>query len=151
MEFILITAQTGTHSTFSPKVIAAFLFTHLEQYGDKTEDILKCIDYVMNPTKGGTIVVGLDENRIVGVVILNNTGMKDYIPENILVYIAVDNSQRGKGYGKNLMQKAIDSTSGSIALHVEPDNPAFHLYKKLGFTNKYLEMRLTRNKENYNK
>jgi ribosomal protein S18 acetylase RimI-like enzyme len=77
--------------------------------------------------------------------------MKDYIPENILVYIAVDNSQRGKGYGKNLMQKAIDYTSGSIALHVEPDNPAFHLYKKLGFTNKYLEMRLTRNKENYNK
>jgi ribosomal protein S18 acetylase RimI-like enzyme len=31
--------------------------------------------------------------------------MKDFIPENILVYIAVDNSQRGKGYGKKLMQK----------------------------------------------
>jgi ribosomal protein S18 acetylase RimI-like enzyme len=31
--------------------------------------------------------------------------MKDFIPENILVYIAVDNSQRGKGYGKQLMQK----------------------------------------------
>jgi hypothetical protein len=30
--------------------------------------------------------------------------MKDFIPENILVYIA-DNSQRGKGYGKQLMQK----------------------------------------------
>jgi predicted GNAT family N-acyltransferase len=29
--------------------------------------------------------------------------MKDFIPENILV--AVDNSQRGKGYGKQLMQK----------------------------------------------
>jgi ribosomal protein S18 acetylase RimI-like enzyme len=33
--------------------------------------------------------------------------MKDFIPENILVYIAVDNSQRGKGFGKQLMQKAI--------------------------------------------
>ena len=51
---------------------------------------------------------------------------------------------RKNGYGKKLMQKAIDSTTGSIALHVEPDNPAFHLYKKLGFTNKYLEMRLTK-------
>jgi hypothetical protein len=30
--------------------------------------------------------------------------MKDFIPENILVYIAVDNSH-GKGYGKQLMQK----------------------------------------------
>jgi ribosomal protein S18 acetylase RimI-like enzyme len=49
--------------------------------------------------------------------------MKDFIPENILVYIAVDNSQRGKGYGKQLMQKAI-SAEGNIALHVEPDNPA---------------------------
>jgi ribosomal protein S18 acetylase RimI-like enzyme len=144
MVFTLITAQTGNHPTYSPKVIAEFLFTHLEQYGDKTQDILKCIDYVMNPSKGGTIIIGVDDNKIVGVVILNNTGMKDYIPENILVYIAVDNSQRGKGYGKKLMQKAIDSTNGSIALHVEPDNPAFHLYKKLGFTNKYLEMRLTK-------
>lgn len=144
MEFKIITAQTGTHPTYSPKVIAEFLFIHLEQYGDKIEDILKCINYVMNPSKGGTILIGLDTDKIVGVVILNNTGMKDYIPENILVYIAVDNSKRGKGYGKRLMQKAIESTSGSIALHVEPDNPAFHLYKKLGFTNKYLEMRLTK-------
>lgn len=144
MVFTLITAQTGNHPTYSPKVIAEFLFTHLEQYGDKTQDILKCIDYVMNPYKGGTIIIGVDDNKIVGVVILNNTGMKDYIPENILVYIAVDNSKRGKGNGKKLMQKAIESTNGSIALHVEPDNPAFHLYKKLGFTNKYLEMRLTR-------
>ena len=144
MVFTLITAQTGNHPAYSPKLIAEFLFTHLEQYGDKTQDILKCIDYVMNPSKGGTIIIGVDDNKIVGVVILNNTGMKDYIPENILVYIAVDNSQRGKGYGKKLMQKAIESTNGSIALHVESDNPAFHLYKKLGFTNKYLEMRLTK-------
>jgi ribosomal protein S18 acetylase RimI-like enzyme len=33
----------------------------------------------------------------------------------------VDNSQRGKGYGKQLMQKAISIAEG-ISLHVEPDN-----------------------------
>jgi GNAT superfamily N-acetyltransferase len=49
--------------------------------------------------------------------------MKDFIPENILVYIAVDNSH-GKGYGKQLMKKAISIAEGNIALHVEPDNPA---------------------------
>ena len=98
----------------------------------------------MNPQKGGQIIIGTDENKIVGIVILNNTGMKDYIPENILVYIAVDNSQRGKGYGKHLMEKAISSVEGNIALHVEPNNPAKGLYEKLGFTNKYLEMRLTK-------
>ncbi len=144
MEFKIITPQTGEDKTYSHQIIANFLFTHLEQYGDKTEDILKCIDYAMNPNKGGTIIVGLDNEKIVGVVILNNTGMGGFIPENILVYIAVDNSQRGKGFGKKLMLKAIETVNGDIALHVEPDNPAKILYEKLGFTNKYLEMRLTK-------
>ncbi|TDD95938.1 GNAT family N-acetyltransferase [Flavobacterium cellulosilyticum] len=142
MEFKQINYTSGEDKTYPNQVIAEFLYTHLEEYGDKVEDILKCIDFVMNPAKGGNIVVGIDENKIVGVVILNNTGMKGFIPENILVYIAVDNSQRGKGYGKQLMQKAISIAEGNIALHVEPDNPAKILYEKLGFTNKYLEMRL---------
>lgn len=144
MEFKIITPETGENKTYSHQTIANFLFTHLEQYGDQIEDILKCIDYAMNPEKGGSIIVGLEEEKIVGVVILNNTGMGGFIPENILVYIAVDNSQRGKGFGKKLMQKAIETAKGDIALHVEPDNPAKILYEKLGFTNKYLEMRLTK-------
>jgi len=40
------------------------------------------------------------------------------------------------------MQKAIELTKGSIALHVEPDNPARFLYEKVGFSTKYIEMRL---------
>lgn len=144
MEFKIITPETGEDKLYSHQTIANFLFKHLEQYGDKTEDILKCINYAMNSEKGGTIIVGLDDSKIVGVVILNNTGMEGFIPENILVYIAVDNNQRGKGFGKKLMQKAIESVKGNIALHVEPNNPAKGLYEKLGFTNKYLEMRLTK-------
>lgn len=142
MEFKIINSTSGEDTIHSNQIIAQFLFTHLEEYGDKIADILKCTDYVMNPNKGGNIVVGIEENKIVGVVIMTNTGMKDFIPENILVYIAVDNSQRGKGFGKQLMQKAISIAEGNIALHVEPDNPAKALYEKLGFTNKYLEMRL---------
>jgi ribosomal-protein-alanine N-acetyltransferase len=142
MEFKIINATSGEDKTYTNQIIAQFLYTHLEEYGDKIEDILKCIDYVMHPEKGGNIVVGLDDTKIVGVTILNNTNMKDFIPENILVYIAVDNSQRGKGFGKQLMQKAISIAEGNIALHVEPNNPAKILYEKLGFTNKYLEMRL---------
>ncbi|MDD5150149.1 MAG: GNAT family N-acetyltransferase [Flavobacterium sp.] len=142
MKFKQINQTTGEDNTFTNQIIAEFLYTHLEEYGNKIGDILKCIAYVMNPNKGGNIVVGLDDNKIVGVVILNNTGMKDFIPENILVYIAVDNMQRGKGFGRQLMQKAISIAEGNIALHVEPNNPAKILYEKLGFTNKYLEMRL---------
>lgn len=142
MDFKQINCTTGENKKYSNQVIAEFLYTHLEEYGDKIEDILKCIAYVMHSEKGGNIILAIDNDAIVGAVILNNTGMGGFIPENILVYIAVDSSQRGKGYGKSLMQKAILVANGDIALHVEPNNPAIKLYEKLGFTNKYLEMRL---------
>jgi ribosomal protein S18 acetylase RimI-like enzyme len=124
--------------------IVDFLFTHLDEFGDPKEDISNCLDYAMKevPSQGGFCVVAHEGRTILGVVIVNQTGMKGYIPENILVYIAVDKAQRGKGVGKSLMKAAIDQAEGNIALHVEPENPAKFLYEKLGFTNKYLEMRL---------
>ena len=70
--------------------------------------------------------------------------MSEYIPENILVYIALDKTYRGQGLGKLIMERAISLVRGSVALHVEPDNPAKFLYEKLGFTEKYREMRLIR-------
>lgn len=126
--------------------IANFLFEHLDQYGDKKEDIMKCLDYALSnfPHQGGFVLLAREKGEIVGAVVMNQTGMEGYIPENILVYIAVNSNQRGKGIGKTLMEKAIDLAKGNIALHVEPDNPAKHLYEKLGFTNKYLEMRLNK-------
>lgn len=144
MEIIKINAETREHAVYTNRIIADFLVRHLEQYGDKIDDIEKCLDYVMDTTKGGNILVGVLDGAIVGSVILNNTGMQGYIPENILVYIAVDSQKRGKGIGKKLIEKAITITNGNIALHVEPENPALELYKKVGFTNKYLEMRLMR-------
>lgn len=142
-------------NTFSPENkpseevknnIAEFLFKSLEQYGDPKSDILKCMEYAMKETEsfGGSINVAYLENEIVGAVIINRTGMKDYIPENILVYIATDATKRGQGIGRKLMEKAIETSEGNIALHVEPNNPAKILYEKLGFTNKYLEMRLVK-------
>jgi len=91
---------------------------------------------------GGFALLLKNHEGLQGITIVNQTGMSGYIPENILVYIAVHENARGKGIGKKLMQKAIELTDGSIALHVEPNNPAKFLYEKLGFENKYLEMRL---------
>lgn len=123
--------------------ISVFLFEHLDEYGDSIEAIKKAINYVFND-RGGAIIIQYIESDISGVIVLNKTGMVDYIPENILVYIALNKKYRGKGFGKKLMQKALNEISGNIALHVEKDNPARFLYEKLGFTNPYLEMRLIR-------
>lgn len=133
------------NATYLQKLeIADFLFKNLDQYGDPHEDIMRCLDYALDQAvdKGGFTVMARENGKIVGAVVMNKTGMSGYIPEYILVYIAVDASQRGKGLGKKLMTTAIKMTNGDIALHVEPDNPAKKLYEKLGFTNKYLEMRL---------
>ncbi|PKP50259.1 MAG: GNAT family N-acetyltransferase [Bacteroidetes bacterium HGW-Bacteroidetes-11] len=124
--------------------IVDFLFDHLDQFGDKKEDILKAIDFSVKDSAsfGGFTLMATDGENVVGAVVVNQTGMQGYIPENILVYIAVHRDLRGQGIGKVLMTEAINLAKGDIALHVEPDNPARHLYQKLGFDNKYLEMRL---------
>ena len=139
MEFTIIDSTTGPHSIYTNNVVADFLYQHLEQYGDKKEDILKCLNYVFD--KGGFITVGHDNSTIKGIVVINDTGMQGYIPEHILVYIAVDGSTRGQGFGGKLMEKVLNTCKGDVALHVEPDNPAKRLYERMGFTNKYLEMR----------
>ncbi|MGV3631815.1 MAG: GNAT family N-acetyltransferase [Bacteroidota bacterium] len=126
--------------------IASFLFNNLQQYGDPFADIEKCIDYALqvHNTPGGFVLATWDGKILTGVVIVNKTGMQGYIPENILVYIATHVDYRGMGIGKKLMTEAIRVSEGDIALHVEADNPAKKLYENLGFTNKYLEMRLTK-------
>jgi len=126
--------------------IVQFLFDHLDEFGDDKADILKCVDYAVKDVSsfGGHILIGSINDVIASIVIINKTGMKGYIPENILVYIATNRDFRGQGIGKAMMEESIKLANGSIALHVEPNNPAKFLYEKLGFTNKYLEMRLTK-------
>lgn len=125
--------------------IADFLRKQLENFGDPKADVLKCLDYAMNPDgQGGLVILAIEESELIGVLVLNHTGMSGYIPEHILVYFAVKKNQRGKGLGRKMMNQLLGQISGSIALHVEPQNPAKRLYEELGFTNKYLEMRLSR-------
>ncbi|HAQ65841.1 MAG TPA: GNAT family N-acetyltransferase [Bacteroidales bacterium] len=126
------------------KVIIGFLFKHLENFGDAIADIEKAVDYALKEYNsfGGFVLTAQQDHEMLGAVVVNQTGMEGYIPENILVYIATHKNHRGKGIGKMLMQEAITKCSGNVALHVEPDNPARFLYEKVGFTTKYIEMRL---------
>lgn len=142
LKFKTLNSITGKDQLHSDERIVDFLHEHLDQYGDPKEDIQKAVDYAFD--RGGFILLGLKDKEIKGAVIINETGMSGYIPENILVYIAVHGDQRGKGVGKALMNNALKLCKGDVALHVEDDNPAKFLYEKVGFTNPYLEMRWTR-------
>lgn len=121
-----------------------FLFQHLEQYGDAKEDIAKALAYALGQDNkpGGVILIAKEEARIVGMTVVLNTLMEGFIPEHILVYIATDQSLRGKGIGGQLIDYLKTALTGSIALHVDFNNPAQHLYERKGFEKKYIEMRL---------
>ncbi|MBN2726889.1 GNAT family N-acetyltransferase [Candidatus Mcinerneyibacteriota bacterium] len=142
-------SETERPTSEERKSIIDFLYENLEEFGDPRPDIDKAVAYALKETKsfGGFVLKAVKDGKIVGVVVVNRTGMKDYIPENILVYIATHKEYRGQGIGKALMKKASRVSEGDIALHVEPDNPARFLYEKMGFTSKYLEMRLHKDEE----
>jgi len=120
-----------------------FLFVHLGRFGDPKQDINKCLTYAFSNEKseGGFALAAFHEKKLVGALIMNKTGMGNYIPDWILVYIAVDASYRGQGFGKQIIEEAFKQCDGRIKLHVEYDNPAKRLYERMGFTSKYAEMR----------
>jgi len=120
-----------------------FLHTHLDQFGDSKDAINKCIDYAFGKDGklGGYLLAAYYEGKLVGELIINDTGMSGYIPEHILVYVAVDASYRGKGFGKEIVEYALKECPGDVKLHVEYENPAKRLYERIGFTTKYAEMR----------
>lgn len=122
-----------------------FLHHHLERFGDSKEAIGKSVDYALakDGGKGGFLLAAYEGDTLIGELVMNQTGMSGYIPEYILVYVAVDSACRGKGYGGQIIKKSFELCKGDVKLHVEYDNPAKRLYERLGFTNKYAEMRYT--------
>lgn len=144
MKILKIDDENQMNSIISRNEFVDFLFLHLGQYGDSKDAINKCLDFAfgINGGLGGFALVCFDENdTLVGALIMNKTGMSGYIPENILVYVAVHESMRGKGIGRELVEKAISSAEGNVKLHVEFENPAKKLYERIGFGTKYAEMR----------
>ncbi|HDP34625.1 MAG TPA: N-acetyltransferase [Candidatus Hydrogenedentes bacterium] len=123
--------------------LARFLNEHLRPYEDTVEDILGGLDYALSSEagKGGFILLALSESRPVGSLVMLDTGMSGYVPENLLLFVAVDASMRGRGIGARLIERAQQVCRGDIKLHVEYDNPAKRLYERMGFSSKYADMR----------
>jgi GNAT superfamily N-acetyltransferase len=139
----LIKEEEHFHSEKSKQVFISFLYRYLGEYKDSKEDIEKAVNYAFSKSdgKGGFLLEAYDDTQLIGGVVINNSGMSGYIPEHVLVYIAVQENRRGEGIGRMLLEKAITLCKGDVSLHVEYDNPAIRLYESVGFTSKYAEMR----------
>jgi len=130
----------------SPDLLASFLHESLKPYEDPLEDVLAGIEYAMSPVagKGGFVLAAVDGRDLVGALVLLRTGMKGYVPPNMILYVAVDPARRGEMVGHRLMQQAIRACEGDVKLHVEYDNHARKYYEAIGFESKYADMRLKR-------
>lgn len=123
--------------------LIAFFHTNLKPYEDIPEDIQAGIDYALcaEPGRGGFILLATQASEIVGALVMLNTRMRGYVPPNLLLFVAVAASLRGRGIGARLVRRAQSLARGGIKLHCEYENPARRLYERLGFTSKYAEMR----------
>ncbi len=120
-----------------------FLHAHLDRFRDDKKSINCCFDYLLRPEGGGVLFEARDteSKELLGMTVILKTHMSGFLPENFLVYIAVQEKTRGQGVGSKIMKTVQQELQGEICLHVEKDNPARSLYERCGFTNKYDEMR----------
>ncbi len=127
------------------EALTEFFFESLKPYQDPPEDIRRGLEYALsNETgKGGFVILGVLETRLVGALTMLETGMAGYIPENLLLFVAVAPEMRGRGLGRRIVEDALAQCDGAVKLHVEYDNPAKRLYERIGFTSKYAEMRFS--------
>ena len=126
------------------EVLAAFFHHNMKPWHDTLEDVRRAIEYGFSeaPGKGGFVVIAARSGRVDGALLMLNTGMGGYVPEHLLLFVAVRPTLRGRGLGRHLIEEATRRCTGAVKLHVEYENPARRLYEQLGFRSEYAEMRL---------
>lgn len=143
MKLLTVRQESMIPKWTSRDSIAQFLHEHMKPYEDTVTDIQRSLDYVFSKQalNGGFVVLGEIEERLVGVLVMLHTGMKGYVPENLLLFVTVRPENRHLGLGRQLISWGLQESEGNVKLHVEYDNPAKSLYESVGFKSKYAEMR----------
>ncbi len=123
--------------------IVRFLLDNLDGYEDEADNIVKALDFAASEgiSFGGFTIVASLEDKIIGVLVLNRTGMKSYMPENKLVYIAVHREHRRLGLGKYLLIRAQNITDGVMSVNIKKSDSTRVFFKKVGFSSEVIELR----------
>lgn len=128
--------------------IVNFLYQEMKPYEDSKPAIVKSVKYAVKDRAGhgGYVFELRDDTALLGVCVVNRTGMEDYMPANILVYLAIQKDHWGKGHGTKLLEYALEHCQGQVMLHISRDNPAIAFFENAGFETRYFEMYLNRKK-----
>jgi len=143
IQFLKLTEDKGWPGWCTRRQLVGFLHETMKPYEDKSEDIDAAVDYAFSPEQyaGGFVMLAGLEGYLAGALVMLDSGMGGYIPENILLFVSVNPDMRGKGIGRKLIEHSIAECRGGVKLHVDFDNPAKRLYERLGFRHLYDEMR----------
>jgi ribosomal protein S18 acetylase RimI-like enzyme len=148
LSFLKITDASGFPGWAPRDTVAAFFHETMKPYNDSLAAVESALDYGLVPGKGagGFLMLAHEDEQLLGALLMLETGMSGYVPEHILLFVTVAPETRGRGIGGQLIGRSIAECDGDVKLHVEHDNPAKRLYERLGFTSKYAEMRLVRDR-----
>lgn len=139
----LIHSKTELPEWLTTETLSQFFHESLKPYEDKLADIRRALSHVLEskPSSGGFVALATDDDDLLGSAVIHYTPWSGYVPENLLLFVAVDPDHRRKGLGRALIERALANCDGDVKLHVDYDNPAKELYERLGFTSKHAEMR----------
>mgnify|MGYP001155434785 CR=1 FL=1 len=121
-------------------------FIHQYQLqNDFTEQgIRRSIEYAAKerPGFGGLIVTAEEGDEVIGAAVLNKTGFEGYLPENLVVSIAVHQNYKDDGVYRKIVDYVVNYCCGDIGVQLKETNPLVRFFKNQGFTNNYIQMNL---------
>jgi len=122
-------------TTLEKEAIINFLLANLDDYLDTRDNVSRAIEYALSkfPHQGGFVVIAREDETIVGVSVVNRTNFEGYFAENILVYLATDETLRRKGVATELLNQTKVYTKGSIMVRLDSGSAVKELFKKAGF------------------
>ena len=123
--------------------IVNFLHENIEGEMVAKEKIAEAIEYAVKdrPSFGGFVLTVKEGEKILGAMIVNDTGM-ELNTKNRIVFIAIHENHRNNGVDSKLVNRAIDLTKGNLSLQLDPNNSWIEKFKSLGFQTKCVELKL---------
>lgn len=143
VELVRVDREDGLPAWATRAQLETFLHEYMKPWQDPLDQVRRAMDdcWSPQPGRGGFMILAARDGVLAGVCVMLRTGMGGYVPEWLLLMISVDPALRGQGVGEQVARRALAEAGGAVKLHVEHENPARHLYERLGFHSKYAEMR----------
>lgn len=126
--------------------LTQFILGHHEGPKPTERAVSKAIQYSAKeiPGLGGYVFVLKEKDEIRGLMVVNKTGMGDYIPENFIAFLTIHSEHRRTGLEQQLMDYALEYCRGDMAIHIKEMGRSMKFLQRNGFELTHMEMRLNR-------